>query len=139
MLRVQVAATAANAFLALANAAIAQDRCVLETRYVGPTDGVPTPTHVVSFIFTGVDDQPVVLRVDEKPVFEARLTTADWSTEFSGATQCLMAGRYRINVKIGEAEGNLYFDVSEQTTIYLNGRDGVLTFNVWGPNAPGLD
>jgi hypothetical protein len=50
-----------------------------------------------------------------------------------------MAGRYWINVKIGEAEGNLHFDVSERTTIYLNAYRGVLTFNIWGPDAPGLD
>ena len=139
MLRFQVAAAAALAALTFGNAAFAQERCALETRYVRPIEPTPAPMHLVSFVFTGVDDQPVVLTVDETPVFEAQLTTTDWSTEFSGATQCLMSGRYWVNVKIGEAEGNLHFDVSEQTTIYLSARNDVLTFNVWGPNAPGLD
>jgi hypothetical protein len=137
MRRFEIAA--ALAALAFPNVGFAHDGCVLTTNYVRPTDAPPAPTHVVSFVFTGVDDQPVLLSVDEMPVFEGRLTTADWSNEYSGATRCLMAGRYRINVKIGEAEGNLFFAVSEQTTIYLNGRNGVLTFNVWGPDAPGLD
>ena len=139
MPKYQVVAVIALAFLAFANVAFAQDGCALTTRYVRPTETPPTPTHVVSFVFTGVEDEQVVLTVDELPVFDARLTTEDWSTEFSGATRCLMSGRYWINVKIGEAEGNLWFDVSEETTIYLDGRRGVLSFNVWGPDAPGLD
>ena len=114
----------------------AEEQCRLLSRY---SDSPPTPTHVVSFVFTGVEGELVVLAVDELPVFEARLTTQDWSTEFSGATRCLMSGRYWINVKIGETEGNLRLDVSEETTIYLSGRRGVLSFNVWGPDAPGLD
>lgn len=81
----------------------------------------------------------MVLSVDEAPVYQAELATEDWSTEFSGATGCLMAGRYRFNVKIGDTEGELHFSVSEQTTIYISARDGVMRFNIWGPNAPGLD
>jgi len=139
-MRVRIVAVAVvAALLAFASAAFAQDECVPRTRYTGATETPPPPTHVVSFVFTGVDDERVVLTIDETPVFEARLTTEDWSTEFSGATQCLMAGRYRIHVKIGDAEGNLYFDISEATTVYLAARRGVLSFNVWGPDAPGLD
>lgn len=134
-----VAAAVAAACLAFAGAAFAQDGCAPKTRYGGATETPPPPAHVVSFVFTGVEDERVVLTVDETPVFEARLTTEDWSTEFSGATQCLMAGRHRINVKIGDAEGDLYFDISEETTVYLAARRGVLSFNVWGPDAPGLD
>ncbi|CAN7232764.1 hypothetical protein [Brevundimonas sp. LjRoot202] len=115
----------------------AEDQCRLLSRY-DPANP-PPPTHLVSFIFTGVEDELVVLNVDEAPLFEAQLTTKDWSTEFSGATQCLMAGRYWVNLKIGGAEGNLHFEVFENTTLYLSARDGVLTFNIWGPDAPGLD
>ena len=50
-----------------------------------------------------------------------------------------MAGRYGLTVKIGEAEGELHFEVSERTTIYLNAYRGALSFNIWGPDAPGLD
>jgi hypothetical protein len=127
------------AFLTFASVAVAQEGCKLETQYVWEGDAPPGPVYPVSFVFTGVEDKPVVLSVDEMPIYEARLATEDWSTEFSGSTQCLMAGRYWINVRIGEVEGNLYFGVSEETTIYLSARDGVLTFDIWGPDAPGLD
>ncbi len=134
-----IAAAATATVLAFSSPAFARDGCELTTRYVGPGEPPPAPTHLVSFIFTGVDDEPVVLSIDQRPILEARLTTEDWSTEFSGAAQCLMAGRYWLNVKIGGVEGNLHFEVSEKTTIYLSARDGVLTFDIWGPDAPGLD
>ena len=118
-----------------AQPASADDRCRSQSSW----SDAPAPAHQVRFVFTGVADELVVLSVDETPIFESRLTTEDWSTEFSGATQCVMAGRYRVNVKIGAAEGNLHFEVSEETTIYFSARDGVLTFNVWGPNASGHD
>lgn len=138
MPRLLVIAAGALAISALAAPAFAQQSCALSTEYVSPSSPVPTPTHLVSFVFTGVEDEQVLLRVDEVPVFEARLTTEDPQINFSGSTQCLMNGRYWINVKIGEAEGDLYFDISEETTIYLSARSGVLEFNIWGPNPPGL-
>jgi len=135
----RVVAAIALVLFVFPNSASAQDSCALTTRYVRNGDTPPAPVHHVEFVFTGVRDEQVVLTVDELRVFEARLTTEDWSTEFSGATQCLMSGRYWINAKIGKAEGNLWFDISEETTIYLDQRGGVLSFNVWGPDAPGLD
>lgn len=121
--------------LLAAGAAHARDECRIPTRY---DSGAPAPVHPVKFVFTGVDHQPVQLWVDDTLVFEGELSTEDWSTEFSGRADCLMAGRYRIRVKVEDAEGALYLGVSDETTIYLSGRP-VITFNVWGPGAPGLD
>jgi len=125
--------------LAFASVAFAQDECRITTKYVWQDDIPPQPVHQVEFVFSGVDNELVVLTVDERPVFEARLTTENWTNEFSGEFGCLMSGRYWVNVKIGEAEGNLWFDVSQETTIYLSKRRGVMSFNIWGPDAPGLD
>mgnify|MGYP003580017931 FL=1 len=99
----------------------------------------PSPRHRVAFVFTGGDHEPASIHVEGMPVFAAELTMEDSSTEFSGATECLLAGRYEIRVKIGQAEGVVYLDVSQQTTIYLSARNGMMEFNIWGPDAPGLD
>src|SRR5690606_23301742 len=57
MARYRAAAAIALAFLAFANVAAAADECRLETRFVWEDDTPPDPTHLVSFIFTGVEDE----------------------------------------------------------------------------------
>ena len=125
--------------LGLAAALLAAPAYAEDCRIPSKLTGASEPSHRVGFVFTGVDHERVVLSVDEAPVYQADLTTENWSTEFSGALECLMAGRYRLNVKIGDTEGELHFGVSEQTTIYISARNGVMTFSVWGPDALGLD
>lgn len=125
------------AMVLLVGNAHAEDQCRLLSRY--DPDNPPTPAHVVSFVFTGVEHEEVALGVDGLNIFKAELETQDWSTEYSGGVACLLAGRYGFEVSIGAARGALYFDISERTTVYVSREDGVVTFNIWGPNAPGLD
>ena len=121
----------------LAGNARAEEQCRLSSRYNSDTS--PTPVHTVSFVFTGVEHEEVTVEVDETNIFKADLETLDWSAEYSGAVSCVLAGRYRFEARIGTVRGVVYLGVSERTTIYVSKHDGVVTFNIWGPNAPGLD
>lgn len=115
----------------------AEDRCELRSHY-DVLNGTGAP-HLVSFVFTGVEKDEVALAVDDVTLLQRELETRDWSTEFSGETRCLLVGRYGLDVRIGPARGKLYLDITDRMTIYLSQKDGVVTFNVWGPDAPGLD
>ena len=132
-----IAAACVTATILFAGNARAEDECRLLSRY--DSDNPPTPAHTVSFVFTGVEHEEVAMEVDETTIFKATLETLDWSTEYSGAVSCVLAGRYRFDARIGAVRGVVYIGVSERTTIYVSKHDGIVTFNIWGPNAPGLD
>jgi hypothetical protein len=129
--------TAAVAALAVAGGARAEDGCALASRY-SPAKA-EEPTHRVSFVFTEVRHETATVTIDERPVFDRELDTPDWSTGFSGEVSCLLAGRYELDVRIGEAQGIVDIEVADRMTVYLSRRDDVVAFNIWGPNAPGLD
>jgi hypothetical protein len=130
-------AIAAMATLVAAGGAQAEDGCVLQSRY--SPGKASEPTHRVSFVFTGVEHEVATVAVDDLPIFERQLETPDWSTEYSGDGHCLLAGRYTLQARIGEARGIVTLEITDQMTIYLSKVDGAVAFNIWGPNAPGLD
>lgn len=125
------------ALVLLAGPAQADPECRIQSTY--SNQNRPEPIHQVEFVIAGVVNERVILSVDETPILDAVLAAEDWSTGFSGSKRCLMSGRYWLNVKIGDAEGNLWFGVSEETTIFLDVIAGAMSFNVWGPDAPGLE
>ncbi|NBW06808.1 MAG: hypothetical protein EBR82_02145 [Caulobacteraceae bacterium] len=128
---------AALASLAVAGGARAEDSCALASRY--NPDKAGEPTHRVSFVFTGVQHETASVAVDERRVFDRELDTPNWSTAYSGEVSCLLAGRYELDVRIGDARGIVALEVADRMTVYLSRRDAVVEFNIWGPNAPGLD
>lgn len=133
----QAAVGFVTALALFAGYAQAEERCEVRSRYVA--GNLQAPSRLVSFVFTGVDHERVELKVDETSLFEAELKTEDASTEYSGDVRCVLSGRYAFDAKIGDARGVVIFDVMQDATIYISAKDGVLTFNIWGPDAPGLD